>query len=446
MSVDDITALPTEQLERHVCEYAANIAAATCQWLLLVAELDRREAWRSWGAYSCAHWLSWHCGIALPTGREQVRVARALESLPAITEAFGAGQLSYAKTRALSRIATPEAEGELVELARNATAAQLEIMVRAFRRATAPDLDDANARHDRRYLRHHLDDDGSLVINARIPPEAAGPVLAALTQAMDALREGVSAEASRLAKPSPTQLAADALVAIAASALRHQFAAGPESDQTMVSIVISEGLLHDDDPDGLCEISGVGAIAREAGRRLLCDASVVPVFETLDGTPADAGRKRRTCSRRQRRALLARNKTCIFPSCTHSRFVEVHHIVHWADGGPTVLSNLAPLCWFHHRLLHEGGFTMEALPDGAIVFRKPNGDLVAASPVTTTSDVREHHASPDAPVARCHGERYDLGLAVDVLIGLLHRPSHRSAPGVSAETRERISVTARREW
>src|SRR5438067_2164702 len=100
----------------------------------MVAELDRRQAWKQAGSPSCAHWLSWHCGVSLPTGRDQLRVAHALGSLPRMTAAFAAGELSYAKVRALSRIATTETEMELIKLARTATAAQLELIVRTFRR------------------------------------------------------------------------------------------------------------------------------------------------------------------------------------------------------------------------------------------------------------------------------------------------------------------------
>ena len=102
--------LPLERLEHEITELAAHIHAATCRWLLLVAELDRREGWASWGAISCAEWLSWRCGIAPGAAREQVRVARALSSLPLMRAAFERGELSYSKARAISRVAEPSTE------------------------------------------------------------------------------------------------------------------------------------------------------------------------------------------------------------------------------------------------------------------------------------------------------------------------------------------------
>ena len=125
--------LSTTSTEVHIHEcttLAAQIASATCRFLVLVAELDRRRAWAEWGCRSMAHLLSWRCSLATVTAREHVRVARALADLPIPTEAFERGELSYSKVRALARVVTPESEHELVELARVATASQLEQIVR----------------------------------------------------------------------------------------------------------------------------------------------------------------------------------------------------------------------------------------------------------------------------------------------------------------------------
>lgn len=99
-------ALPTEVLEARITAGAAQLAAATCAWLGLVGEYEHREAWRSWGAKSCADWLSWHCGLDITTGREHVRVARALREYSAITDAFASGRLSYSKVRVITRVVT----------------------------------------------------------------------------------------------------------------------------------------------------------------------------------------------------------------------------------------------------------------------------------------------------------------------------------------------------
>ena len=96
---DELERMPLGMLEREITELAAHIHAATCRWLLMVAELDHRGGWADWGCKSCAHWLSWRCGVALNAAREQVRVARCLGALPEIRSAFAHGRLSFSQAR-----------------------------------------------------------------------------------------------------------------------------------------------------------------------------------------------------------------------------------------------------------------------------------------------------------------------------------------------------------
>ena len=121
----------TPDLEDELATLAAHIQAATARLLALLAELDRRAAWASSGALSCAHWLAWRTGLDLGAAREHVRVARALTTLPALRTAFERGELSFSKVRAVTRIARPETEADLLAMAREGTAAQLERLVRA---------------------------------------------------------------------------------------------------------------------------------------------------------------------------------------------------------------------------------------------------------------------------------------------------------------------------
>jgi hypothetical protein len=102
-SADDFKAMPVEHLEARICELAGHLAAATCQFLLLIADFDALRGWASWEMASCAAWLSWKCQIAPGTAREHVRVARLLSTFPLIRAEFAAGRLSYAKVRALTR-------------------------------------------------------------------------------------------------------------------------------------------------------------------------------------------------------------------------------------------------------------------------------------------------------------------------------------------------------
>ena len=172
--------VPLERLEAQICELAGHLAAATCRFLVLLGDFDARRGWASWDMHSCAQWLSWKCQMTAGTAREHVRVARALRDLPVIRGEFGAGRLSYAKVRALTRIATPETEAGLAEIAGPMTGNQLERFARAHRQVSS--ADDAEARVRRR-LAWRFEEDGSLAGTFRLPPLAAAMLLKALRAA-----------------------------------------------------------------------------------------------------------------------------------------------------------------------------------------------------------------------------------------------------------------------
>jgi hypothetical protein len=182
----ELATMPPERLEREITELAAHVNAATCGWLLLVGEVDRRGVWAEWGCRSCADWLSYRCGVSPSTGRQQVRVARLLAELPRIRATFERGELCYSQVRALTRVATRETEQSLLELARYATAGQLEVVVRSYRGVLNYELDADGP--ERRYVRLERDDDGSLLIQARLPAEKGALVAAALEAGRDAVR------------------------------------------------------------------------------------------------------------------------------------------------------------------------------------------------------------------------------------------------------------------
>src|SRR6201985_685011 len=218
--------VPLERVEAQICELAGHLAAATCRFLVLLADFDARRGWASWEMGSCAQWLSWKCQMSSGTAREHVRVARALRDLPVIRAQFAAARLSYAKVRALTRIATPATEAGLAELAGPMTGNQLERFARAHRQVTP--ADDAGARVRRR-LTWRLEEDGSLSGTFRLPPLAGAVLLRALRAACADLagdsRGGVSAETPAAAEPSgaaESSGAAEMSAAAAASA-----AAGP---------------------------------------------------------------------------------------------------------------------------------------------------------------------------------------------------------------------------
>ena len=176
-----VASLSDEQLDDRLCLLAGRLAVTEAEFLRLLVELDQRGLWAHLGLRSAAHWLSWRLGMGLGAAREKVRVAHALEQLPAIAAAFSEATLSYSKVRALSRVATPVNESELLELAHGATGAQLERIARAWRRVLVEE-DSASATL-RRSWRRRVMDDGSVVFTLHVPADDAAVVDAAVTAA-----------------------------------------------------------------------------------------------------------------------------------------------------------------------------------------------------------------------------------------------------------------------
>ena len=386
-----------EAIEDEIASLSATIQAATYRLLCLVGEYDQRSGWADPldpnGFRSCAHWLSWRVGLDLSTARQQVRVARALPALPLISAAFGAGELSYSKVRAITRIAEPANEEMLLDWARAGTASHVEKLVRQFRRADAAQENDrARQQQTSRHLITHFDDDGMLVVRGRLTPEQGALLLEALGAAaveLGAASRGAAPDGS--AEPSPAtdprpkidgrQLMADALAWVAERSLAEGAGQSLSADRFQVVVHVDAEVLAAPEADGRCELADGPAIAPHTARRLACDASTYKMEHGPEGE-LTAGRKTRVVSTPLRRALRARDGTrCVFPGCTH-RGRDAHHVRHWADGGPTVLANIVGLCRAHHTLVHEGGYRVEPLPDGRFRFLRPDGEpLLPAPPV-----------------------------------------------------------------
>jgi hypothetical protein len=171
---------------------SAHISAAEARFLELLAEFDREELWKTVGCYNAAHWLNWQCGIGPVAARERVRVARALEGLPLIRASFRRGEVSYSKVREMTRIAIPENEEALLMIARHGTAAHMQRLVRKYRRVEKLEAAaEAMAQYRRRYVHYTYDEDGMLVIEARLPSEIGEVVRKALDAAVEVLyRDG----------------------------------------------------------------------------------------------------------------------------------------------------------------------------------------------------------------------------------------------------------------
>ena len=511
------------RLGDRIAELSSRIDAAIYELLCYLHQFNQQHGWE--GFRSCAHWLNWRTGLDLGAAREKLRVAAALDVLPHISAAMACGRLSYSKVRALSRVAAPATEARLLAVACGATAAQVERLVRGWRQADqAAQADGEQVRLASRMLSTQVDDNGMLLLRARLTPEVG----AVLLRAVEAALEQVPAPAEG-AEPTIAQRRADALGLVAESALAGGLDPGNAGDRFQVTVHVPADTLASHEPAsttphpsaetcaaspaasqpgaaaaptsremaagasetgaaaapagretaaggtsetataaphlsaetseasaGACECAPPPAdldagqavidqagglhLGREAARRLACDAALVALLHGADGELLDVGRRSRAVPTALRRALLDRDRSqCQFPGCT-SRRCDAHHVVHWADGGETKLANLASLCRFHHRAVHEEGFRVVADAAGQFRFLRPDGVALSAEPPAVCwegaplapTDARlaaagvsigPHTATPD-----WYGESLDLAAALDVL----WQPPAREAPAAVA--------------
>jgi 5-methylcytosine-specific restriction endonuclease McrA len=218
--------------------------------------------------------------------------------------------------------------------------------------------------------------------------------------------------------PTMAQQQADALALIAETALHHGIDPGAPSERYQV-------VVHVDAP-GQSVLEDGAHVSAETARRLACDASRVVMRHGLDGRVVEVAARTRAIPPALRRALHHRDCGCRFPGCG-LRFGQGHHIRHWAQGGPTTLSNLALLCRGHHRAVHEEGYQLDRQPDGKLRFRRPDGRLlpeVPHLPEVPGDPVKVLRARHDAEGLVLHartaspgwlGERLDVRWAIDVL-------------------------------
>ena len=495
---------PIDELESEIVTLHAHLCAEEYQFLVKLREFDLRQGWRSYHFNHCAEWLNMKCGISLSTGREKLRVAKALFFLPQISGAYQNGELSYSKVRAMTRVASDTTEQELLGYARKATASQVDQHCAGLRNVQRKfSTPSANRAHDQRKFRVTPTLNGSFLLNGELPEESARLVLKALELCMArALREedpsaedleeleNPSAEgapvwdsedpaAQRAAAVKRDQQQADALVDLS----REYLAGGTgrktsTADHYQVLVHVDEAALR-----GQPNTDSKSDLPIETVRRLCCDGSVIAVTEnsvpegvkdrvsaeapdeanasrdafevspatsesnapagstadsqdntptdlvddpsrdasavspvtSADNAPADStvdthentltdlagnpsrdafaippatapnaaaggsrpslnlSRKHRLVQPALRRALEARDRGCRFPGCSHERWLDAHHVVHWADGGETSLGNTLLLCSRHHRLLHEGGFAIRADANGEWQFQNAKG-------------------------------------------------------------------------
>ncbi len=410
----------TERLEAEVQTLAGDLAAATCRWLLMVAELDRRDAWRSWEVASMAHWLSCKCGVSLTTGRDHVRVARGLEALPLVRERFARGQLSYSKARALCRlVALPEMEADLVEMATVATAAQLDRIAAAYQRALRfadPERDRRN--HERRRWSVIIDEDGMATLTVRRRPmwsRRSGPRSTRHSSrrcpTMPA-RRSTPGESTRspqwrgtTSNPTrPRRLPPRSYCASTASTANTPM---PTNTPTTTPTPMSP-----------CHRPRCTAFPSAARHTSGCAATQRPPSSVHWPTAASSAHRSPTRSlaasvaRCERRDL----NTCRWPGCTNTAHLHIHHIVFRSRRNGHNITNLVLLCPHHHRVVHLGLWTLTGDANGRLVITGPEGRALIEGECAS-------HARSWRHLARAT-HRYGTAISEHTIAGAYNEPLH----------------------
>ena len=213
---------------------------------------------------------------------------------------------------------------------------------------------------------------GMVRVDGDLDPETGECLLTALRAVVDAeSRSGASDDRT------PAQRRADALGEICRQWLDRSDRPMIGGERPHVTLTVDAGMLAGY-ATGSAELDQTGPVPREVAKRHVCDASLMRVVLSGRSQPLDVGRRTPIVPPSMRRAVIVRDRRCRFPRCDRPQsWCDAHHIVHWADGGPTAVGNLLLLCRRHHRMVHmPGGFRLEFLEDGRPVFRRPDGSLL----------------------------------------------------------------------
>ena len=322
-------------LREQVVAIGERWTAAQYRLVGLVVELDRSGEWAADGAVTCAHWIADALGVEVSTGREWLRIGRALELLPEIEASFGSGRLSYSKVRTLTRIATPDHDAELCRLALDVPAGRLGPVLAAW---LAGHEEPEETDHRQRAARCHswrTDPDGMVAGWYRLPPAAGRELTAAVdawTMRTPHPSRDVSADVWN-GWPSIGQQRADALVALVGGG-------GSEQVTEIVMHVRSDGTTFDDGTP----------IPASVVERIAPDSFIRALIHDAEGRPINASGRHRHPTTRQRRVVRERDRVCV--DCGGTEFLEYDHEPPYESSGRTVVDELRIRCRLCHRSRH----------------------------------------------------------------------------------------------
>ncbi len=371
-----LTELPDARIEEDFEELHRSMELLEVERLRRLAEIERRGLHERDGFLSAAAWLASRFKVAWGVAREHVRFARALDEMPVAQRALEEGEVSMSAVRILATAhdVDPEAfrraEGQLVEAARIHSAGDLHRVTTFWRQTVEQDraMDGEEQLHLRRRLHASTTFLGMVRGDFDLDPEGGETLLTALGAVLDAEARSRGAEDHR----TPPQRRADALVEICRQWLDLADRPTVAGERPHVTVTVDADALRMASVEA--ELDHSGPVSPSVARRLACDASIRRVVMAGRSEPLDVGRRTQVVPPAMRRAVIVRDRHCRFPGCDRPHaWCDAHHVVHWADGGPTAVRNLLLLCRRHHRLIHRPRWFSLELLDGRPMFRRPDG-------------------------------------------------------------------------
>lgn len=343
----------------------AAISAALVTLLDMVPELESDEAWTRNAATDMTSWLTFDLGLAPRTARSWIRVGKALPGLPLIREALRSGGISFDEAAVLVPFADTDNEERLLQLTREVSQADLAGAIKELLsiEPVQPEPDDHVQEPPPALLRMWWDEDE---LNYRGRARGADGVMVEMALLTLAAKAPLDTVSGLFRNPEERQ--GEALVQIASEALAR------EGDHDRATVVVHVSAQELRQSDSSAWIAGK-LVDREELLRLACDGRMQPAVDDPNGFTIGVGRVTRQIPPWLRRLMTERDGGCRFPGCARSRWTHGHHLVHWANGGPTNLDNLVTLCGFHHRLIHAKGWKIVGNPGGDLVFQNQWGNV-----------------------------------------------------------------------
>lgn len=358
-------------------QLGALLCSVQAELLDVITAADAEGDWVQDGATAMAPWLVGMLHVSSETARTWVKVGALLDLLPALREVFSEGLLSWDQVKPAVTFVTPDTDADEAQRLQGLSAAQVEDLARQHR---VVNRRRAKSAGERRFFRSKVDHEaGGRRFSGFLPETEAARLDAVLDRKAEQMGKD---EATGLFEPMDARRA-DALVDLA-----DQGAAAQADPDSCLVVVHAAAEVIDETVAGNGQIEDL-QVPRELVLRMLCDCKVEFHLDTPDGLTIGIGRADRTIPRWLRRRILRRDGGCCrFPGCER-RVRQIHHLQWWRNQGPTDANNLVGLCWYHHRLVHEGGWEIRGNPEaGDLVFTSPLGRRLRSRPNPLRQDTR----------------------------------------------------------